>query len=72
MWEQFTQTYMDSMFKTAEKTMDQTKAFRDQMDKTVNEAVSAQMELMQSSLQTLQRQVEDINAKIDTLVNKED
>ena len=71
MWEQFTQTYMDSMFKTAEKTMDQTKVFQEEMDKTINEAIATQMDLMQTSLQSIQRQVEDLNAKIDTLVNQE-
>ncbi len=70
MWEQFTSNYMDAMFKTVEKTMEQSQAFRAQVDKAVAAAVSSQFEVTLSTLQSLQRQVEALSAKVDQLLEK--
>ena len=70
MWEQFTTTYMDTMFGMVEKTMNQSQAFKDQMDRVVNEAVSTQLEATMSTLQLMQQQMEDISAKMDALLEK--
>jgi hypothetical protein len=46
MWEQFTSTYMETKINTAEKTMEQTKSFKDQIDKKVTDANPTQMDVM--------------------------
>jgi uncharacterized membrane protein YdfJ with MMPL/SSD domain len=65
MWEQFTSTYMDTMFKTVQKTMDQSATFKDQLDKTVDAAVSNQMKLMLDSLEAMRRQIDTLSQKMD-------
>jgi hypothetical protein len=71
MWEKFTTSYMDTMFKTVEKTMEQSKVFKDQVDKAVSSAVDTQMQVTMSSLEMLQRQLESLNAKVDELISKQ-
>jgi len=71
MWEQFTSNYMDTMFKTVEKTMEQSEAFKAQIDKATATAVSSQFEATLTTLQALQRQVEALSKKVDTLLEKE-
>lgn len=71
MWEQFTANYMDTMFKTVEKTMEQSQAFKGQVDKAVASAVSTQMDVTLGTLQALQRQVEALSKKVDALLEKE-
>ena len=71
MWEKFTSSYMDTMFKTVEKTMQQSQTFQSQMDKAVAATVSTQLGATLSTLQALQRQVEMLSQKVDTLLEKE-
>lgn len=71
MWEKFTTSYMDTMFKTVEKTMEQSKVFKDQVDKAVSSAVDTQMQVTMSSLEMLQRQLEALNTKVDELISKQ-
>jgi ppGpp synthetase/RelA/SpoT-type nucleotidyltranferase len=68
MWEQFTSQYMDTMFKTVERTMEQSTSFKEQMDKAVQDTVSAQMKATMSALEALQRQVELLNEKVDKMM----
>ncbi|MGD2177513.1 MAG: hypothetical protein PVG71_06795 [Anaerolineae bacterium] len=68
MWEKMTGSYMDAMFKTVERTMEQSTAFRDQMDKAVAKTVSAQFEATLTAIQALQRQVETLNDKMDEVL----
>ena len=70
MWEQFTTTYMDTMFGMVEKTMNQSQAFKDQMDKVVNEAVSSQMDATMKTLDIMKHQMEEISAKMDAVLEK--
>ena len=48
MWEKFTSSYMDTMFKTVEKTLEQSKVFKDRVDKAVTSAVETQMDATMS------------------------
>jgi hypothetical protein len=68
MWEKMTGSYMDAMFKTVERTMEQSTAFREQMDKAVAKTVSAQFEAMLTAINALQRQVETLNDRIDEVL----
>jgi hypothetical protein len=71
MWEKFTTSYMDTMFKTVEKTLEQSKVFKDRVDKAVASAMESQMDVTMSSLEMLQRQLETLNAKVDELIEKQ-
>src|SRR3989304_5339327 len=52
MWEKFTSSYMDSMFKTVEKTLEQSKTFKERVDKAVASAMETQLEATLSALET--------------------
>lgn len=71
MWEKFTSSYMDTMFKTVEKAMEQSQAFKERMDKAAAEAVSGQLDATLTTLKALQRQVEALSEKVDKLMEKE-
>ena len=72
MWEQFTSSYMDTMFKTVEKTLDQSKVFKDAVDKSVSSAMETQLEATKSSLDAIQKQMEDLTSKVDDLISKQE
>ncbi|HSF83640.1 MAG TPA: hypothetical protein VLA49_20575 [Anaerolineales bacterium] len=71
MWEKFTSSYMDSMFKTVDKTLEQSKAFKEQVDKTVSSAMKTQMDATMSAIESMQHQLETLSAKIDELLEKQ-
>jgi hypothetical protein len=71
MWEKFTTSYMDTMFKTVEKTLEQSKVFKDQVDKAVASAMETQRDVTMTSLETLQRQLEALTSKVDELIKKQ-
>lgn len=71
MWEKFTGNYMDMMFKTVEKTLEQSRTFQEKMNEAVNKSVSGQMDATMSALEALQRQVESLSAKVDELMEME-
>jgi hypothetical protein len=71
MWEKFTSSYMDTMFKTVEKTLEQSKVFKDRVDKAVTSAVETQMDATMSTLDMLQSQLEKLNEKVDQLLEKQ-
>ncbi len=70
MWDRFTSTYMENMFKMVDKTIGQSKAFQDRVNQAAAEAVSAQLDASLQALKTLQEQVEALSAKVDQLVKK--
>ncbi|MGD8243744.1 MAG: hypothetical protein PVG25_08090 [Anaerolineae bacterium] len=70
MWEKMTGSYMDAMFKTVERTMEQSTAFREQMDKAVAKTFSAQFDAMLTAMNALQRQVEMLNDRIDEMLEE--
>jgi hypothetical protein len=71
MWEKFTSSYMDTMFKTVEKTLEQSQVFKDQVEKAVSSAMETQKGATISTLEMLQRQLESLNAKVDELIKKQ-
>jgi ribonuclease I len=70
LWEQFTTSYVDTMFKMVGKTMDQSEAFKEQMEKVVNETVSKQMDATMATLQAMQKQMETLSGKMDEMLEK--
>jgi DNA-binding transcriptional regulator GbsR (MarR family) len=71
MWEKFTASYMDTLFKTVEKAMEQSQSIKERVDKAAAQAVASQLDAALTSLQALQRQVEALSAKVDKLVEEE-
>ena len=45
LWEKWTSSYTDTMFKAMEKTLEQSSTFRGQVDRAVNSAMSTQLEM---------------------------
>jgi predicted nucleic acid-binding Zn-ribbon protein len=72
MWERWTGTYMDTMTKAMDRTMEQSAALRKQVDKAVATAVSTQFETALSAIKALEKQVETLSAKIDELLEQDD
>jgi len=72
MWEKWTSTYMDTMYKAMERTMEQSAAFRKQVDKAVSTAVGAQFDAMLTGLKALEKQIETLSTKVDELLQEND
>jgi ABC-type phosphate transport system auxiliary subunit len=72
MWERWTSSYMDTMAKAMEKTMEQSAALRQQVDKAVATAVGTQMDATLSAIRALEKQVETLAGKIDEMLQHED
>jgi hypothetical protein len=72
MWEKWTGTYMDTMFKTVERAMEQSSAFQKQIESAVARAVSAQLEGTLSAMKALQQQVETLSEKVNELLEQAD
>ncbi|MFN2188431.1 MAG: hypothetical protein ACK2T3_06690 [Candidatus Promineifilaceae bacterium] len=70
LWEQFTTSYVDTMFKMVGKTMDQSEAFKAQMEKVVDDTVSQQMNATVAAIEAMQKQMEMLSAKMDEMLEK--
>jgi ABC-type phosphate transport system auxiliary subunit len=72
MWERWTSSYMDTMATAMEKTMEQSTALRQQVDKAVATAVGTQMDATLAAIRSLEKQVEVLAGKIDEMLQHED
>lgn len=72
MWNKMTSTYMDSMYKAFEKTMEQSTSFQKQVTEATNTAVSAQFEAMLAGIKSLEQQVQALSDKVDQYMQAED
>jgi hypothetical protein len=72
MWEKMTGTYMDSMFKAVEKTMEQSAAFQGRINETVSSAVGSQLDATLEAMKAMQRQLESLTEKVDKLLADDD
>jgi hypothetical protein len=71
MWERMSASYMDTMTKAVEQTMEQSAGFRKQVDRAVATAMSAQLEATLMAIRSLEMQVEAMAAKVDELLKKQ-
>ncbi len=71
MWERWTSSYMDTMAKAMDKTMEQSAAFRQQVEKAAAAAVDAQLDVALAAIKALEKQVETLSARIDELLKKQ-
>ena len=74
MWEDFATSYTSMMFETMERTIDQSEAFKRQMDKAVEESMKTWQPQMQAeedqiaaTLANLSAQIEALTARIENL-----
>jgi hypothetical protein len=72
MWERWTSSYMDTMATAMEKTMAQSTALKQQVDKAVATAVTSQMDAMLTSIRSLEKQIEMLSGKIDEMLKDQE
>jgi hypothetical protein len=72
MWERWTSSYMDTMATAMEKTMAQSTALKQQVDKAVATAVTSQMDAMLTSIRSLEKQIEMLSGKIDEMLKEQE
>jgi len=71
MWERWTNSYMDTMARAMDKTMEQSTAFRQQVEKAAAVAVDAQLDATLAAIKALEKQVELLSSRIDELLKKQ-
>jgi hypothetical protein len=72
LWEKWTSTYMDTMSKAMERTMEQSASFQKQMDKAAATAVNTQLDAALAAIRSLEGQIEALSGKVDELLQQED
>lgn len=72
MWEKMTGSYMDSMFKTMERTMEQSTVLQERINEAVSRTVNTQLEATLSTMRAMERQLASLNEKVDRLLKQED
>lgn len=64
LWQQFSDSYTKNMFAMFEKNLEHSKAFQDQVQEAVGQAVETQFEMIMTSLKTMQEQIGEISANL--------
>lgn len=72
LWEKWTSTYMDTMSKAMDKTLEQSASFRKQVDQAVAASIGAQMDAALAGIQALERQIEMLSEKMDELLKEQE
>ena len=71
MWERWTSSYMDTMAKAMDKTMEQSVVFQKQVEKAAAVAVDAQLGAMLAAIKSLEKQMEMLSGRIEELLKKQ-
>jgi hypothetical protein len=71
LWERWTNSYLDTMTKAMDKTMEQSVTLRGQAEKVATVALQTQFEATLAGLKALEKQVEILSAKMDELLKKQ-
>lgn len=72
MWERWTTSYMDTMARAMDRTMEQSAAFQKQVEKAAAVAVDAQLEAALTAIKALENQMETLSGRIEELLKKQD
>lgn len=64
LWKQFSESYTQNMFTMFEKNLEQSKAFQEQMQAAVNEAVEAQFKMVRGGLEAMENQLEELSKRV--------
>ena len=67
MWQQWTTMYTDNLFDLFEKNLEQSRVFQAQMQTAVSQVVNSQFELVLGSLKTLEKQVAELNTRLNEM-----
>lgn len=60
MWQNFSSAYMENMMSMFEKSVATSQVFQEQVQKAVEEVVNSQFELMSTSMQAMQAQMNEM------------
>lgn len=60
LWQQFSESYTKNMFAMFERNLEQSRAFQDQVQAAVNQAVATQFEMVMTSLKAVEEQVQEL------------
>jgi hypothetical protein len=71
LWERWTSSYMDTMAKAMDKTMEQSVVFQKQVEKAAAVAVDAQLGAMVAAIKALEKQMEMLSGRIEELLKKQ-
>ena len=71
MWERWTTSYMDAMARAVDKTMEQSVALRQQVEKAAAVAVNAQLETALAAIKSLEKQMETLSSRIEELLQRQ-
>jgi hypothetical protein len=71
LWERWTSSYMDTMAKAMDKTMEQSAAFQKQVEKAAAAAVDAQLGATLAAIKSLEKQMELLSARIEELLKRQ-
>ena len=69
LWQQFSESYTKNMFAIFEKNLAQSRAFQQQVQTSVNEAVDSQFEIILTNLKTLQEQVGELTKTVNEMAH---
>jgi len=64
LWQQFSDSYTKNMFAMFEKNLEHSKAFQEQVQTAVTQAVEAQFEMVMTSLKTMEEQISEISTNV--------
>ncbi|HSG18923.1 MAG TPA: hypothetical protein VLE70_21695 [Anaerolineae bacterium] len=64
LWQQFSESYTKNMFAMFEKNLEHSKAFQEQVQSAVTQAVEAQFEMVMSSLKVMEEQIGEISTTV--------
>ena len=70
MWEKWTSSYVDTMSKMMERTMEQSAVLKKQVDEAVATTVGTQMDATLTAIRSLEKQVEALSTKIDDFMGQ--
>ena len=64
LWQQFSESYTKNMFAMFEKNLEHSRAFQEQVQAAVTQAVEAQFEMVMSSLKVMEEQISEISTTV--------
>jgi lysozyme family protein len=71
LWERWTSSYMDTMAKAMDKTMEQSVVFQKQVEKAAAVAVDAQLGATLAAIKALEKQMEMLSSRIEELLKRQ-
>ena len=71
LWQQFNESYSKNMFAIFEKNLESSRAFQEQVQSAVNQAVDAQFEMVLNGLKTMEEQVEELSKAVSEMAKEQ-